>query len=55
VANAFKNDRVFIGADYRMARLLSFSADINHQRRRSVPDSFSFTATSIVFGVNARF
>jgi hypothetical protein len=55
VSNSFVNDRIFIGADYRMARLLSFSLDLNHQRRTSDPDTFNFKSTSIIFGVNARF
>jgi hypothetical protein len=48
-------DRVFVGADYRLARLLSFSADLNHQRRTSVPASFSFDSTTFALSASARF
>jgi len=51
----FTTDRIFIGADYRMARLLSFSLDLNRQSRTSVPSVFSFTSNSVFFGANARF
>lgn len=48
-------DRVFIGADYRLSRLLSFSVDLNHQRRSTEPASFGFKSTSILFGIRTRF
>jgi hypothetical protein len=48
-------DRVFVGADYRLRRLLSFGFDLNYQQRSSVPDIFSFKSTSAIFTVTARF
>lgn len=55
VVNKFKTNRLFMGADYRLGRLLNMSADINYQRRTSDPDRFSFSATTFVLGVNTRF
>jgi hypothetical protein len=48
-------DRVFVGANYSLSRLASFSLDLNHQRRSTVPDSFGFKSTSIIFGIRTRF
>lgn len=55
VIDSFTVDRIFIGTDYRMARLLSFSLDLNHQRRTSVPSTFNFRSTSVILAANARF
>jgi len=48
-------DRFFIGADYRLNRLLSFGVDLNHQKRSSKPDTFSYDATSVIMSVRANF
>ncbi len=48
-------DRYFIGTDYRLNRLLSFGADLNHQKRSSKPDVFSYDATSVIFSIRANF
>jgi hypothetical protein len=48
-------DRFFIGADYRLNRLLSFGADLNHQKRSSDPGEFSYDATSVIFSIRANF
>lgn len=50
-----KTDRFLLGADYDLARLLTFSLDLNHQRRLSVPEDFGFTATGVTFTVRAQF
>lgn len=46
-------DRFFIGTDYRLNRLLTFGADLNHQKRSSDPDVFSYDATSVIFSIRA--
>lgn len=48
-------DRVFVGASYRMRRLLTISADFNHQRRLSVPAGFGFNSTGATLNIGARF
>jgi len=48
-------DRFFIGTDFRLNRLLTFGADLNHQKRSSEPDTFSYDATSVVFSIRANF
>lgn len=50
-----QTDRLLLGADYRLARLLTFSLDLNHQRRLSDPEDFGFTATGVTFTVRAQF
>lgn len=52
---AVQVDRIFLGANYRLRRMLSFSADLNHQRRLSVPDGFGFKSTGATLSVSARF
>lgn len=50
-----QTDRILLGADYSLARLLTFSLDFNHQRRLSVPQDFGFTSTGGTFTIRARF
>lgn len=50
-----QTDRLLLGADYRMARLLTFSLDLNHQRRLSDPEDFGFTSSGVTFTIRARF
>lgn len=50
-----KNQRYFIGADYRLNRILSFSLDFNHNRRSSSPALYSYKVNSATLGVRASF
>lgn len=47
-----KMRRYFIGADYRLNRILAFALDFNHQNRSSQPSSQSYKVNSI--GLTAR-
>jgi hypothetical protein len=49
------DDRVFLGANYRLNRILSFSLDLNHQRRSTSPDNFSFRSSQATLGIAASF
>lgn len=50
-----KSRRFFIGADYRMTRIFSFSLDLNHQKRSSDPDGFNYDENSVILGIRAKF
>ena len=47
--------RYFVGADYRMNRILAFSLDYSHQRRTSDPTSFNYSANSVSLAARASF
>jgi hypothetical protein len=49
------NDFIYAGFDYSLNKLLSFSLDLNHQRRSSQPSDFSYKVNTATFGVRARF
>jgi hypothetical protein len=55
VLRSFTIDRVFLGADYRMNRILSFGLDVNYQNRVSRPASLSYDAAAVQFTVRAAF
>lgn len=55
IINDSKTDRFFVGADYRFNRILAFSLDYNHQRRRAEPSGFNYKANSVQFGIRANF
>lgn len=50
-----KTDRLFVGADFSLARYLTFGLDLNHQRRKAVPEQFGFTSNSATLSIRARF
>lgn len=50
-----KVDRVLLGADYALGRLLTLTLDLIHQRRSAVPEQFSFTSNTATLGIQARF
>ena len=52
LVRASKNQRYFIGADYRLNRILSFSLDYNHNRRTSDPNQFNYRVNTV--GLTAR-
>ncbi len=47
-------DRYFVGADYRMNRIFSFSLDYSHQRMRTNIEEFRYRENSVVFGIRAQ-
>ncbi len=55
VVSTSKTNRFFIGANYSMQRIFSFSLDFNHQRRSSEPSSYNYKDSSVIFGIRARF
>lgn len=46
--------RYFVGGDYTMNRLLSFSLDYNHQRMRTNIAQYRYSENSVIFGIRAR-
>ena len=44
--------RYFVGADYRLNRIVALSFDFNHQRRSSEPASDSYKVNTV--GLTAR-
>ncbi len=50
-----KSRRYFVGADYSMSKIFSFSLDLNHQKRSSDPSGYSYDENSILLGIRARF
>ncbi len=50
----FKLDRIFIGADYRLNRILTVGFDVNNQKRSANPSDFNYTATSALLTLRAR-
>lgn len=50
-----KTNRYFIGADYRMNRILAFSLDLRHQNRTTDPDDFGFKSNTITLSARANF
>ena len=48
-----KLDRYFVGADYRMNRILAFSLDFNHQRMRTEPAGFGYKENSVRLAIRA--
>jgi hypothetical protein len=51
----FSGDRLFAGAGYRFARVLSLRGDVNYQRRDSQPAGFGFDSTTATLTIVGRF
>jgi hypothetical protein len=48
-------DRYFVGTDYRLNRILGLSLDYQHQRRKSEPGLFSYSANVVTLTARASF
>lgn len=53
--NSAKLRRYFIGADYRLNRIISLALDFNHQNRSSEPESRSYKVNTVGLTVRAAF
>lgn len=50
---SFEQNRYFIGADYRMNRILRAGIDFNHLKRSSNPTGFDYSANSVLLTLTA--
>lgn len=51
---SFKQNRFFLGADYRLNRIVSAGIDFSHQKRTSEPIGFGYSANSVLLTLIAR-